>query len=183
MLLGDGFIAAPSRRSVADLPTGQALAVLHARHYVALVRLATALVDVEASAEEVVQEAFLHVLRRWDRLRDLDRAEAYLRRAVVNGSRDRLRRRRTRRAAIWPHAAAEPSAEDRVLVTQAQQEVLRALRVLPPRQREVLVLRYFGDLSDGQIAEALDVTPGTVRSTAHRGIAAMRASMEAGDRR
>lgn len=155
----------------------QALAVLHARHYVSLVRLAVALVDSEASAEEVVQDAFVHVLRRWRSIRDLESAHTYLRRSVVNGARDRLRHRRVRRATALPHAVADGSAEERALLNDEQRQVLRGLADLPARQREVLVLRYFGELTEAATAETLGISIGSVKSTAHKGIAALRRSL------
>ncbi len=160
------------------VPTAaEALAVLHAGHYVSLVRLAVALVDSEASAEEVVQDAFVHVLRRWQSIRDLDSAQTYLRRSVVNGARDRLRHRRVRRAVALPHAVADGSAEERALLNDEQRRVLAGLAALPARQREVLVLRYFGELTEAATAETLGISVGSVKSTAHKGIAALRRSL------
>lgn len=155
----------------------QALAVLHARHYVSLVRLAVALVGSEASAEEVVQDAFVHVLRRWSSIRDLESTHIYLRRSVVNGSRDRLRHRRVRRAAALPHAIAHGSAEERALLNEEQRQVLAGLAELPRRQREVLVLRYFGELTEAATAHTLGISVGSVKSSAHKGIAALRRSL------
>lgn len=154
-----------------------ALAVLHARHYVTLVRLAVALVDSEASAEEVVQDAFVRVLRRWSSIRDLEAAESYLRRSVVNGARDRLRHRRVRRAVALPHPVAHASAEERALLNEEQRQVLTGLADLPTRQREVLVLRYFGELTEAATAQTLGISIGSVKSTAHKGIAALRRSL------
>ena len=159
----------------------EAVAGLHAQHYRALVRLAMALVDQEASAEEVVQEAFERVLRRWQRLRDPAAAQAYLRQAVVNGCRDRLRRRAVRRAAPVTHVRAAASAEDDAMVNDEQRRTLHALRQLPPRQREVLLLRYFSQWSDNEIADALGISTGTVKSTAHRAVAALRAVLTEAD--
>jgi len=159
----------------------EAIAGLHAQHYRSLVRLAMALVDQEASAEEVVQEAFERVLRRWQRLRDPGAAEAYLRQAVVNGCRDRLRRRAVRRAAPVTHVRAAASAEDDAILNDEQRRTMAALRKLPPRQREVLLLRYFSQWSDHEIADALGISTGTVKSTAHRGVAALRAALTEAD--
>lgn len=150
------------------------IAQLHARHYVPLVRLAVALIDHRESAEEVVQDAFLATLRRWPHLRDPSAAQAYLRRAVVNGSRDRLRARRVRRAATAPQAAHVPSPEDEVLMLEEHRALIEALRTLPRRQREVLVLRYFSDLTERETADAVGISIGGVKSSAHRGIAALR---------
>ena len=170
----------PAEREAAG-SAAEVISGLHAQNYRALVRLAMALVDQEASAEEVVQEAFERVLRRWDRLRDPAAAEAYLRQAVVNGCRDRLRRRAVRRAAPVTHARAEASAEDTAILNDEQRRTLAALRQLPRRQREVLLLRYFAQWSDSQVAEALAISVGTVKSTAHRGVAALRAALTEAD--
>jgi RNA polymerase sigma-70 factor (sigma-E family) len=150
------------------------IAELHARHYVRLVRLAVALIDHRESAEEVVQDAFLATIRRWDQLRDQSAAQAYLRRAVINGSRDRLRARRVRRAASAPEADHIRSPEDEVLMLEEHRALLAALRMLPLRQREVLVLRYFSDLSERETADAVGISVGGVKSSAHRGMAALR---------
>ena len=150
------------------------IADLHACHYVQLVRLAVALIDQRESAEEVVQDAFLATIRRWDQLRDRSAAQAYLRRAVVNGSRDRLRARRVRRAAMIPTAGFVRSPEDQALLLEEHRALIAALRTLPKRQREVLVLRYFSDLSERETAEAVGISIGGVKSSAHRGMVALR---------
>jgi RNA polymerase sigma-70 factor (sigma-E family) len=181
---GEALVSDASAPWAAREPAAAAAEVisgLHAQHYRTLVRLAMALVDQEASAEEVVQEAFERVLRRWDQLRDTSAAEAYLRQAVVNGCRDRLRRRAVRRAAPVTHARSVASAEDTAILNDEQRRTLVALRLLPRRQREVLLLRYFAQLSEAQIADALGISGGTVRSTAHRGVAALRAALTEAD--
>jgi RNA polymerase sigma-70 factor (sigma-E family) len=150
------------------------IAQLHARHYVPLVRLAVALIDHRESAEEVVQDAFLATIRRWHHLRDSSAAQAYLRRAVVNGSRDRLRARRVRRAATVPEAGRIRSPEEEVLMQEEHRALIEALRTLPRRQREVLVLRYFSDLTERETADAVGLSLGGVKSSAHRGMAALR---------
>jgi RNA polymerase sigma-70 factor (sigma-E family) len=150
------------------------IAELHARHYVPLVRLAVALIDRRESAEEVVQDVFLATLRRWPDLRDPSAAQAYLRRAVVNGSRDRLRARRVRRSATVAEAGHSRSPEDEVLMMEEHRALIEALRTLPRRQREVLVLRYFGDLTERETADAVGISIGGVKSSAHRGMAALR---------
>jgi len=142
-----------------------------------MVRLAVALVDDEATAEDVVQDAFLALLRTWP-LRDRDAADAYLRRAVVNGCRDRLRHRGVRRRTSLPHATTEPSAEHVAMGVVEQRALMQSLLVLPHRQREVLVLRYFAELSEAEIASTLGVSTGTVKSTAHKAIAALRRRLD-----
>ena len=146
---------------------------LYAAHRLALVRLAVLLVDDLPLAEDVVQDAFLALHRRQRSLTDPAAALGYLRTSVVNGSRSALRRRRTVRAharRLRPVPEDASPADQGVLRAAAQDEVLRAVLALPPRQREVLVLRYWSELSERQIAATLGISEGTVKSTASRGL-------------
>lgn len=152
---------------------------LYAAHYRSLVRLAALLLHDTAVAEEVAQDAFVGLHRAWRRLADPDRALAYLRQSVVNGARSALRRREVADRLAPPAAADAASAEHRALVALEHQQVLGALRALPQRQREVLVLRYYVDLTEAGIAEALGISRGAVKSHASRGLAAMRTALEA----
>ncbi len=111
--------------------------------------------------------------RHWGELRDEAAALGYLRTAVVNGSRSVLRRRRTARDYVPPHQVNARSAESLVMLSAEHQAVVDALAALPPRQREVLVLRYYGGLSEAEIAEATGITRGTVKSTASRALDAV----------
>lgn len=145
---------------------------LFRQHHLALVRLAVLLVDDTASAEDVVQDAFAGLHKRVDRLRDPDAALAYLRAATVNGARSALRRRRTVRSYL---RAAEPeageAADARAMLAVDHAQVLAAVRTLPPRDQEVLALRYWSGCTEAEIANALGVSPGTVKSTASRAVA------------
>ena len=152
-----------------------ALADLHREHYDALVRLACLLVDDMGSGEEVVQDAFVRVYRAWPKV---DQPIKYLRTAVINGSRSRLRRRRSARRYVPPTARAEPSAEDAVVRRFEQNAVMRSVRGLPRRQRECLVLRYYLDLSETEIAAALGISKGSVKSHSHRGLTALALGLE-----
>ncbi len=154
---------------------------LYRAEYHRLVRLATMLVDEQGVAEELVQDAFVAVSRvREDRsLRDPDAAAAYLRTAVANRARSQLRKRRVRRRhlrSVGPPPAAPP-ADGPVLEAESTRRMLAALDRLPGRQREVLLLRYYGDLSEAEIAEALGISAGTVKTHAHRGLAALEEQM------
>jgi RNA polymerase sigma-70 factor (sigma-E family) len=146
---------------------------LYRQHRMRFVRLAILLVDDPATAEDVVQEAFAGLHRHWGGLRDAASALAYLRTAVVNGSRSVLRRRKTAREYTPPHNVNARSAESLAMLTAEHQAVVRALAQLPDRQREVLVLRYYGGLSEAEIAEATGISRGTVKSTASRGLDAL----------
>jgi RNA polymerase sigma-70 factor (sigma-E family) len=146
------------------------LADLYAEHRMRLVRLAILLVDEMSTAEDVVQEAFAGLHRNWGRLRDEYAAIGYLRTAVVNGSRSVLRRRRTARDYVPPHQVNARSAESLAMLSVEHQAVVDALGGLAPRQREVLVLRYYGGLSEAEIAEATGISKGAVKSTASRAL-------------
>jgi RNA polymerase sigma factor (sigma-70 family) len=101
-----------------------------------------------------------------------------VRRAVVNRSRSVLRRRRTADRYTWPDAPEAPGADSSVLASEEHQRLRRALSQLPRRQREVIVLRYWADLSEAQIAETLGISTGTVKSTASRGLRALEAALD-----
>ncbi|WP_345964124.1 SigE family RNA polymerase sigma factor [Streptomyces sp. BRB040] len=144
-----------------------------------LVRLAVLLVDDVPTAEDVVQDAFTAVYRRYGpRLAGLDNPEGYLRRCVVNAARSVLRRRRTVRSYVPPRTTPAPPPEEEVLLREEHREVLDALRRLTPRQRQVIVLRYWSNLSEVEIADTLGLSRGTVKSTASRGLAALARRLE-----
>lgn len=158
---------------------GSALAELYHHRRLALVRLALLLVDDLPTAEDVVQDAFAKLLRRHGRrFTDLDDPEAYVRTSVVNAARSVLRRRRTARAYVPERARHAPSADRKVLLSETHQEVIDALQRLTRRQREVLVLRYWSELSEAQIADTLGVSRGTVKSTASRALDALARQMD-----
>ncbi|MCA1228874.1 SigE family RNA polymerase sigma factor [Saccharopolyspora sp. 6M] len=163
----------------ASTPNDQPLTLedLYRQQRMRMVRLAILLVDEPATAEDVVQEAFTGLYRNWSGLRDAKAAIGYLRTAVVNGSRSVLRRRKTAREYRPPHQADARSAESLAMLTAEHQAVVAALGELPPRQREVLVLRYYGNLTEAEIAEATGVSKGTVKSTASRGLEALQKVM------
>lgn len=160
----------------AALGADAGIEALYAAHWRPLVRLSLLLVRDLGTAEEVVQDAFIAVHGRWGRLRDRDQALAYLRKAVVNRSRSELRHR----AVVIKHAHREAltatvaPADDAVLRRDTRETVLTALRELPTRQREVLALRYYLDLSEADIAATLGISRGAVKSHASRGAAALR---------
>jgi RNA polymerase sigma-70 factor (sigma-E family) len=159
-----------------------ALTDLYAAHWHSLVRLSWLLVRDQHLAEEMVQDAFVAMHSRWSQLRNQDHALAYLRRCVVNSSRSVLRHRTVEDRYLSVEAntltahgiAAEPSAETRALEHGTSASLVAALRRLPRRQREVLTLRYYLDLSEAQIANALSISAGSVKAHAHRGLAALR---------
>jgi RNA polymerase sigma-70 factor (sigma-E family) len=149
--------------------------------YWPMVRLATLLVDDVDSAEDVVQEAYLSLHRRRRMLRDTDKSIDYLRSAVLNLARSNLRRRFASRRRQHELEKLEltrprgvPSAEQAALFSERQRELAAALHRLPSRQREVIVLRYYGELSDGEIARTLNISIGSVKQHMSRGTRTLR---------
>lgn len=179
-VLDTGAAAAPPTPP-ATPPTRPAplnLEDLYRQHRMRMVRLAILLVDEPGTAEDVVQEAFTGLHRHWSGLRDEAAALGYLRTAVVNGSRSVLRRRKTARGYVPPHQVNARSAESLAMLTAEHQSVVAALSKLPARQREVLVLRYYGGMSEAEIASATGVSRGTVKSSASRALDALQRILE-----
>lgn len=151
---------------------------LYREHYRSLVRLASILVDDVATCEELVQDAFVAVLRRSGGWAEADKAGAYLRSVVLNHARSHLRkqqvRRRWQRSVDRTARSDEQGGADRAALLDAEaSEILTALRALPERQREVLALRYYLDLSEAEIAATMGISTGSVKTHAHRGIATL----------
>jgi RNA polymerase sigma-70 factor (sigma-E family) len=159
----------------------EAVTRLFRAHYRTLVRLAALLTGDPGRAEELAQDAYVELHVRWRQLRDTDKALAYLRQSVVNRSRSTLRHRQVsqRYAQSQPPPPAVPSAEHGALELLEHAGMLEALRALPRRQREALILRYYLDLSEAEIAEAMGVSRGAVKSHSARGLSALRQVWEA----
>ena len=158
--------------------TEDRLTELYTAHYRSLVRLAAFLTGDRDNAEEVVQDAYVKVHGSWRGLREPDKAEAYLRTAVVNLSRSRLRRRQVA-AKHRPEPLSDvASAETSAMRVVQREAVLHALQQLPRRQREAVVLRYYGDLSEAQTASAMGCSVGAVKSHTSRAMAALRPLLE-----
>jgi RNA polymerase sigma-70 factor (sigma-E family) len=171
---------AAARGTVVPAPAGPgrpdaeaAVTALYEAHALGLVRLAHVMLGDRAGAEDVVQEAFGGLYRRWAHLSDKGKALQYVRSAVLNGSRSALRRRWNDRAGHGAHELPAVSAEAAVLTSEERREVMRALRQLPDRQREILVLRFYLDEPDAEIARLLGIGQSTVRSTTHRALATL----------
>jgi RNA polymerase sigma-70 factor (sigma-E family) len=140
---------------------------LYAAEYRPMVRLAFVVLGRDGPAEEVVQDAFARVYERWD---SLVTPGGYLRTCVVNGCRDVLRRQRL---AVWRRPDPGPFSSE-----LGADHLVDALAALPPRRRAAVVLRYYGDLSEAEIAATLGVRPGTVKSMLHRSLAQLRGVIE-----
>ena len=147
-------------------------------HYRSLMGLAALLLDDTASCEDVVQEAFVRVHAARRRVRDPEKTLAYLRQTVVNLSRSALRRRILGLRLLPKPMPDMASAEEGAYDALERDQLILALRGLQRRQREVLVLRYFSDMTEAQVADALGISVGSVKAYGSRGLAAWRASME-----
>jgi RNA polymerase sigma-70 factor (sigma-E family) len=151
---------------------------LYTVQYKALVRLAAMLVRDTSTAEEVVQDAFIAMHDGWHRLKDAEKALAYLRQAVVNRSRSVLRHRMVVEKNAPKPAPDMPSAEHGAMALLERSAVIAALRDLPERQREAIVLRYYADLSEADIAAAMRISRGAVKSHTARAMASLKAALE-----
>lgn len=150
---------------------------LYREHALGLIRLAVVMLGDRQAAEDVVQDAFAALYRRWHTLSDTSKALGYVRSSVLNGSRT-LIRKRARQQAPPVDLAAASSAEAEALLSEEHREVLEAIRRLPDRQREALVLRFYLDLTEGDIAKSMGISRGTVKSTTSRALAALRRTLE-----
>jgi RNA polymerase sigma-70 factor (sigma-E family) len=167
----------PPDRTGAGTGAEAAVDALYRAQAGGLIRLAYLMLGDRAAAEDVVQDAFCGLYRRWDRLADPGGALAYVRSSVLNGCRTALRRR-ARGRQVTTYQPSARSAEAAALSREERQEVMRAVRALPDRQREALVLRFYLDLSDPEIARMMGIRPGTVRSATHRALKALGRMLE-----
>jgi RNA polymerase sigma-70 factor (sigma-E family) len=151
---------------------------LYREHRGSLVRLASLLLHDRSEAEETVQDAFVKAHVGWDRLRDRDRALPYLRSAVLNGARSRMRHRRVVGRTTPPRPGPARSAEAAAMDRDDQRQMIEALRSLPRRQAECLALRYYLNLSEAEIAATLGISTGSVKTHVHRGLAALATRLE-----
>ncbi|MEV7440963.1 SigE family RNA polymerase sigma factor [Streptomyces sp. NPDC091204] len=155
------------------------LTATYQAHYRSLLGLAALLLDDTASCEDVVQEAFIRVHSARNRVRDREKTLAYLRQTVVNLSRSALRRRILGLKLLSKPMPDMASAEEGAYDQLERDDLIKAMRGLQRRQREVLVLRYFADMTEAQVAETLGISLGSVKAYGSRGIAALRVAMEA----
>jgi RNA polymerase sigma-70 factor (sigma-E family) len=174
--LPSAILVSAAARAAAD--AAQAITAIYDTEYRSLVRMSAMLLGDVGSAEEVVQDSFIAVHAAWRGLRDLDKAVHYLRRSVLNRSRSVLRHR----AVVGRHMPRQepdmPSAEHAAITRLERSAVLAALRTLPARQREALVLKFYLDLSEEQVATAMNISRGAVKSHTARGKAALRSILE-----
>ena len=174
-IVPDAFLASSAH---VGLNADRAVTELYSSHYRALVRLAALLVRDIPTAEEVVQDTFVAMHGGWQRLRNGDSALAYLRQSVENRSRSVLRHRTVIDKNLQKAPPDMPSAEHGALVLLERSAVVAALLRLPERQREAIVLRYYADLSEAEIATTMGISRGAVKSHTARGMTALRAALE-----
>lgn len=170
--------AAPVAEVVAGT-TVDHLTETYQAHYRSLLGLAALLLDDTASCEDVVQEAFIRVHAARNKVRDRGKTLAYLRQTVVNLSRSALRRRILGLKLLPKPMPDMASAEEGAYELLERDDLIKAMRGLQRRQREVLSLRYFSDMTESQVAEVLGISLGSVKAYGSRGIAALRVAMEA----
>lgn len=172
--------APPGHRAPSE--TRQRVTALYEAHALGLVKLAKIMLGDQAQAEDIVHDAFLGLYRKWP-LRDQDRALGYLRTSVLNGCRavHRGQTRRDRALLFFQKADDIASAEESALIGEDNRAMMAALRALPARQREAVVLRYYLDLTEAQAAEAMHVARGTVKSATSRGLAALARMLKEGE--
>lgn len=175
-MVADGTLASVAAEWDAD----RAVTEIYDAHYRSLVRLAALLVRDVATAEEVVQDSFVAMHGAWRRLRDNEKALSYLRQSVVNRSRSVLRHRLVADRNAPRPPPDMPSAEHGALALLERSQVLDALRGLPLRQREAVVLRYYLDLPEAQIAATMGISKGAVKSHTARAIQSLRVTLEQG---
>ena len=167
------------REPTSAVVAGAAVEELFRQRRVMLFRLAVFLTDDRGVAEEIVQDAFAALVRRWGELNDPAASAGYLRTTVVNAARKHARRASlARRHLRVGEPEGVPGSDYLLLLDEEHRLVLAALRTLPRRQREVLVLRYWAELSEAEIAATLGVAAGTVKSTASRALDALRVTLE-----
>jgi len=157
---------------------GQAITAMYRSEYRSLVRMSAVLVDDVGTAEEVVQDCFVAMHAAWRRLHDSDKALHYLRRAVMNRSRSVLRHRIVVDRHMPSREPDMPSAEQGAITMIERAAVASALRKLPAKQREALVLRFYLDLSELEVASAMRISPGTVKRHTSRGKSALRSILQ-----
>ncbi len=172
-------LSEPSPRSGGN--ASAVLTAVFAVHYGNLVSAARLLVDDRGQAEELVQEAFARTYAAWPRLRTPDDPLPYLRRSVINLARGTLRRRLTIRRAQLPAPGDSSSAEASVIDRIGQRDVIRAVKSLPIRQRECVVLRFGSDCSIAEVAAALKISEGSVKQHLHRALNSLRLALDPED--
>jgi RNA polymerase sigma-70 factor (sigma-E family) len=166
-----------SRRRPGTSDADLSVSELFHRHQVELVRLALLMTGDLPAAEDIVQDVFERMHRRWASLRDQSNVLPYARAAVLNGCRSAYRRSAVARSKQPRLIADAHRLTDPASAYDDRAELMAALRSLPRRQREVLVLRYYLDLDSAEIATTLRIGTAAVRSTTSRGLAGLASAL------
>lgn len=156
-------------RLIAQTVRTTALPALYDEHYRSLVKLAAMYVDDRDSAEEVVQDSFVKLISGNYRI-EPGKEGAYLRKMVLNGARSALRKRRVRRLYKPDKPGLVAAAEESGVASTERDRILAAVRKLPEKQAAVVILRYYMDLTEADIAETLGIAKGSVKSHGHRAL-------------
>jgi RNA polymerase sigma-70 factor (sigma-E family) len=150
---------------------------LYERRHADMVRFAAFLTGDANAAEDIAQEAFVKVFDAWERIADLDRADAYLKSTVVNLVRGRHRRRQVAEKRDQVHLSVVRSAEDAAIESFGRDRTMKAVAALPLRQRACVVMRHWMRMSESEIAETLELSVGSVRTHIKRGIESLKISL------
>lgn len=182
-MVGVTPVPAPARSESTGLDGDEFVVAMFEEHGRGLVRLVRLFVDDRNAAEDVVQEAFIRLSRSVDRIRDSARAGAYLRSIALNLARDHNRRGLVSLRHRLPYDDRVASVEDEVVLSEDHRRVVEALRTLPHRQRDCLILRYYDELGIDDIADTLGISRNSVKTHLTRGMRGLEAAMteEAGD--
>ncbi len=182
MYWADALDATKQSWTAAELDRRALMEDLYQRESVSLVRLARLFTDDRNAAEDLVQEAFIRLFHSAHRIQDAARVAAYLRSIVLNLARDHNRRglMSLRHQDAMVDRAVPEQPDEEVVRTEGQAAILDALRSLSPRQRDCLVLRFYLELSESEIAGTLDISANSVKTHCRRGLAAMASLLEAG---
>jgi RNA polymerase sigma-70 factor (sigma-E family) len=154
------------------------ITALYEAHALGFVKLAVLMTGDQTAAEDIVQDAFLGLYRRWHSVREPDKVLSYIRSCVLNGCRTFHRVRYRRERIVFDPRPDADSAENLAVLGETNRAVLAAIRRLPPRQREAVVLRYYLDMTEDQTAQAMGVSRGAVKSATFRGLAALARMLE-----
>lgn len=180
MYWAEALDASKETWSGAELDRRALMEALYLREAVSLVRLARIFTDDRNAAEDLVQEAFIRLFHSAHKIQDEARVSAYLRSIVLNLARDHNRRglMSLRHQDAMTDRSVPVQPDDELVRTESQATILDALRALSPRQRDCLVLRFYLELSEGEIASTLDISANSVKTHCRRGLAAMASLLE-----
>lgn len=173
-----GGVALPRSVAVPALDVDALVRELYHEHAVSLVRLVRLFVDDRNAAEDLVQEAFIRLARHADRIEDRSKSAAYLRSIVLNLARDHNRRGLVSLRHRAPADEVQAAAEDEVVLRDDQRQVIDALRTLPARQRDCVVLRYYFESGIAEIAATLGISENSVKTHLKRGLASLERNLE-----